>query len=249
MKKKKVIILTIVISLFLIIFFMRINGEFKIVEIADVSEEEIITKENLLFFYEIIKNEGTLTAEERETENWDWEQQQYATLCIFSDGTVYFFNTHERVIDSLKDGAFSEVLDKAYYLGKISTLDLLFLKINMFLIDTESLPEYYDSSENLHELDGVTDENNEETYVTEENSADVGLLIKEENYSCYFYNIEGAPYRWHLISQRSTAGGTVWKKSTDDNARITLDWLRSTWYFEQYIDLMYQELYPWLVEE
>ena len=33
----------------------------------------------------------------------------------------------------------------------------------MFLIDAESLPEYYDSSENLHELDGVTDENNEET--------------------------------------------------------------------------------------
>lgn len=246
MKKKDIIINILCVLWIILVLILKFNGEYTVQRIEDLSQLNNLRKENLIIRYAIEKNRGILSEEELQMEGVI--ERQIATLCIMEDGSVYFLNTAEPIIGFLNDNPSSNtepnmlptITYSAYYMGRLSTLDLLFLKCNRALINPEARsegvfhspesPEEGTAGENLQSEDGYNKEQRMEHYI----------------FSLYGIDVK---YRDGINISKNTITGEYWSFKLDINALILIPWLRTSWHYREYIDLMYQELYPWLVEE
>ena len=246
MKKKDIIINILCVLWIILVLILKFNGEYTVQRIEDLSQLNNLRKENLIVEYAIEKNRGILSEEELQMEGVI--ERQIATLCIMEDGSVYFLNTSQPMIGYLNDNllphvepnSLSTIVYSAYYMGRLSTLDLLFLKCNRALINPEARNVGVFHSE-ASPAEGTTggDLQSEDGYSKEQR-------LKHYGFSLYGIDVK---YGNGIYVCERTITGEYWSITLDINSLILIPWLRTSWHYREYIDLMYQELYPWLVEE
>ncbi|MBQ8260990.1 MAG: hypothetical protein IJZ00_01775 [Lachnospiraceae bacterium] len=238
MKKKDIIINILCVLWIIFVLILKFNGEYTVEKIENLSTLDVIKEETILLLYSIEKNENTLSFEEISMSGIS--ERQLATLCVLEDGSVFFLNTSQPISYYVENNSLAEITYSAYWMGKLSTVELLFIKGNRFLINTESGLLSYPGFDSVIYEPQNTDGNEEGTHYENDEK-------KERQYACLIY-CEGEENKTMLISSNSLNGG-YWHIMRDINALILIPWLRTSWHYWEYIDLMYQELYPWLVEE
>ena len=246
MKKKDIIINILCVLWISLVLILKFNGEYKIEQIEDFTQLNFLRKENLVIVYVIEKNSGTLNENEFQQEGLI--ERQLAHLCILEDGSVYYLNTSQPMVAYLNDNLpphiepnlLPTLTYSAYYMGRLSTLDLLFLKCNRALISpwamevgaypSEESPAEGTEGGNIESEDGYSKEQRQQHFIFELYGIDEKIKDRINVCQC-------------IITEE------YWNYTLDINALILIPWLRTSWHYREYIDLMYQELYPWLVEE
>ena len=244
MKKKDIIINILCVLWIILVLILKFNGEYTVQRIEDLSQLNNLRKENLILEYIISKGKGTLNEDELNMEGLI--EGQWAQLCIMEDGSVYFLNTSKSILAYLNDNldSYTEpnllptITYSAYYMGRLSTLDLFFLKCNRALISpwamevgaypSEASPDEGTVGGNIESEDGYS---------------------REQRQQQYWFCLFGVEEYYVTDVVHRTITGEYWSITLDINALILIPWLRTSWHYWEYIDLMYQELYPWLVEE
>ena len=209
--------------------------------ITDMSQIEHLDEDDLLMTYEIRKTWRNMTY--MEGIDWDWSAVQYFTICILADGSLYCFNTYDSINNCLQND-FPYQVESVYYLGNLSADSLWNLRYLMFMVNQDSEKEttYSDMWNTDEPCENKYLAQNED-YFDEETDTYIYEMKEVENECCLYFSNN------NIFKITKNEYGERYSVTTDQHALEILDWLRSTWYFEQYIDLMYQELYPWLVEE
>ena len=246
MKKKDIIINILCVLWIILVLILKFNGEYTVEPVTDIERLAEEYYSNRLLEYAIYEYRSELLGDDME--GWVDGQGEKAYLIIMEDGRVYFWNTYRHLWGLFPDETYEDVTCSAYYMGQLSSLDLWFFRWNRDMIETD---RGYDNGD---EAWGVYPEPGEEILNRRNDASnrayvDIGenMEKRKEEYDCIVYGIDSVAYGF-LVEECSITNN--YKKTSNDlNATIAINFLRNTWHYREYIDLMYQELYPWLVEE
>ena len=255
MKKKKVIITSIIAALLLagLLFYWN-NNEVHACEAVSLEEaREILTEENVLLEYVC----GGDSDERDELSQKNRGQiRNSVSLVLCRDGSVYYcsFYPVPDVISRFQDELWEAVqFDnmKVYYLGKLSTADMLRSRMGVMFYDEENdwkiryrnTLDVEEPQSDMIEVGGNAQRiAMEEIYFPwiQNQEESVAHFESVTHFSCYIYrDINDKIIEQRIAYEYSDEKGY----SLDSNALMLIEMIYESWFFETYAEMAETEIY------
>ena len=255
MKKKKVIITSIIATLLLagLLFYWN-NNEVHACETVSLEEaREILTEENVLLEY-VCGGDGDERDELSQKNRGQIRNSVSLVLC--RDGSVYYcsFYPVPDVISRFQDELWEAVqFDnmKVYYLGKLSTADMMRSRMGVMFYDEENdwkiryrnTLDVEEPQSDMIEVGGNAQRiAMEEIYFPwiQNKEESVAHFESVTHFSCYIYrDINDKIIEQRIAYEYSDEKGY----SLDSNALMLIEMIYESWFFETYAGMAETEIY------